>query len=394
MHRIFNKLIVIAFCIALFPLFSVHANAAWIPDPFVSKETQTNRFMDFAEQYPDKISYESIGKTLDDKDIWLFKIGNLNGARVMWDAYLHGTEDYGSEMMYDLTKWLLTSNSEEANKILAESCLLFIPVILASDNPNVGRYNLNNVNLNRNFKTGWHLVNETVNNVLWINASGTSPASEPETQALRDAFSKWRPIFYVNLHQGIGPCLYSYRGSNQVLASQTKTLMTELAIQRGVTLPQMRTIQSQGFSIGDAGSEFGSNAWLWEIDTGWNHESSDYTRLIDNVLPQFKVALIAMTNIAGEMNPSTTPKISTTYPTTTCTSAMPQTPVPSTSTSLLTSPLPSEPGQSQESSLNSGSTAVTNIVDSGFPVIITMAFIITLFLLGIASLCLLKRRFL
>ena len=156
------------------------AIAAWVAGPFTNKDVQTDRFKAFAQQYPSLVTFEVIGKSVGGKDILLFKIGNPNGARVMWDAYIHGGEDYGSEMMYSLTYWLLTSNTAETNKILLENFLLFIPVVLPDTNAEVPRYNLNYVNLNRNFKTGWVRMSETVTDVVYQNASGPSPASEPE----------------------------------------------------------------------------------------------------------------------------------------------------------------------------------------------------------------------
>ena len=58
----------------------------------------------------------------------------------------------------------------------------------------------------------------------------------------------------------------------------------------GVTIPTFGSAGSTGYAIGDAGSEFGANAWLWEVDTGFNHETADYDRVLANVFPQFKVA--------------------------------------------------------------------------------------------------------
>jgi len=105
---------------------------------------------------------------------------------------------------------------------------------------------------------------------------------------------------------------------------------------------------------------------------------------MDNVLPQFKVALMAMTGVPAEMDPSTKPNISTTYPTITRTPAISQTPMPSTTTSPLPSPLPSEPEQSQQPSVNSPSASNTSNSDPGFPVI-AWFFLIILFLVGFAS---------
>src|SRR3972149_9399526 len=57
-------------------------------------------YLEFEEQYPDLVSHEIIGTTVYSNSIYLFKIGNPEGARVMVQACIHGNEQAASETLY------------------------------------------------------------------------------------------------------------------------------------------------------------------------------------------------------------------------------------------------------------------------------------------------------
>lgn len=59
----------------------------------------------------------------------MFRIGNPNGGRVLFDGAMHGNEAAGSELLYSLAVWLLDSNDSLANEILVRTCTLLIPVV-------------------------------------------------------------------------------------------------------------------------------------------------------------------------------------------------------------------------------------------------------------------------
>ena len=135
----------------LLPILNVQAAGEW--SPFHAKSTLIQMFKTLCDKYKSIASYESVGKDSGGVDIWLFKIGNPNGGRVLWDGALHGNEDFGSEVIYLLTKWLLESKDASAQKILSENLVLFMPIISSrwdrsNYNTAISKYG---VNLNRNF---------------------------------------------------------------------------------------------------------------------------------------------------------------------------------------------------------------------------------------------------
>ena len=269
-------------------------------DPFHSKEQMLNMWKSFADTH--QIPYRSVGKTYEGNDILMFKLGNPNGGRVLWDAYLHGNEDYGAEILYMLLEWLF-SGDPRAERILERNHILFIPVVNVDARHWAGTHERGNshfysesprygVDLNRNFRTGWRhqgLYSDTY--------SGPSPASEPETQVLRAVFDSYRPSFYVNLHSGAGPYAAYYRGGNTELTQEAITRVNEIGFEMGVTPYSTRGFGSSGFAIGDAGREFGASAWLIEVKTGWSHTDDDWNRLENVFFPKNLILFISMCEI-------------------------------------------------------------------------------------------------
>jgi len=253
--------------------------------------------------YPAHASYESIGRTYEGRDIWIFKIGNPNGGRVLWDGCLHGWEDQGSEIEYLIAEWLLESGHETAKRILDRNYILFIPVV------NMDSYERQNKNfescswgidLNRNFYTGW--ISEEPNN---YDYPGSYAGSEPETQAIRNAFQTYRPDFYVNTHYGGGPWLGYHYLSNSTLVNSVIARINEISDQIGVTPYTIRSVGSGGLAVSDAHS-FGACAWLLETDGGdgcYSHTAHSYEDVINIYFPKCLPIFIAMCEASGDSSP-------------------------------------------------------------------------------------------
>jgi len=114
------------------------------------------------------------------------------------DAAIHGDERVSSEALYYTLLWLLKASDSDASKILADNLLLVIPLVNL-DKYGLGRTNVNIVDLNRNFATGWELYPEKLYNGA---TAGEYPLSEPECQAVHNVLVKYKPEWYLNLHCG------------------------------------------------------------------------------------------------------------------------------------------------------------------------------------------------
>jgi hypothetical protein len=158
-----------------------------------------DEFMTLVDEYPEIVSVENIGTTVENKNIIMFKIGNPNGVCVLFDGAIHGWETVSSEIFFYYARWLVTSEEPVAKSILENSYTLLIPV-LNVDNYNDSRKNANGVDLNRNFATNWERAGSSDSYSEYYH--GPEPISEPETQALLGVFEEYEPKFYANLHEG------------------------------------------------------------------------------------------------------------------------------------------------------------------------------------------------
>jgi PKD repeat protein len=280
--------IVLLLFIAMCPPVPVYGG---IYDPWHAKVWFTNNFKSLCDRYPTQASFESVGETYRGNDIWLFKFGNPRGGVVLWDAQLHGNEDFGSEILWLIVQWLF-SDDPVAQVILERNYVLMIPVVNVDS---YGRYNARNVNLNRNFETGWSASAEY---------PGPYACSEPETQVLRSVYRAYDPAFYVNLHQGASSSrFWYYSRSDETVADQVLSRAGQIASDLGVTLYRSGPMGSTGFAIGDAYSLVGASSWLAEVDVSWTHTDEEWQRLVKTMYPRCLAMFIAMCELCAVDSP-------------------------------------------------------------------------------------------
>ncbi|MBI2638549.1 DUF2817 domain-containing protein [Candidatus Peregrinibacteria bacterium] len=138
-----------------------------------------------------------IGKSIGGLPIECFQIGH-GGRKIILAAGIHGNEVGTVKLAQHLTHWLHANTDEfEMMTVFVVLCLNPDGFSMAKKNPDyfhggrIGRFNKNNVDLNRNF-----LTKSFRQNSLWMfgkNYSETVPVycgphgnSEPETKALTD----------------------------------------------------------------------------------------------------------------------------------------------------------------------------------------------------------------
>ena len=247
-------LVVLVPAICLVP--TVHAEGGQYRDYY----TFMDAFMSLTSAYPELVTYETIGKTVENRDIIMFKIGNPAGGRVLFDGALHGEENLGSEVLYFYAKWLLSSNDPIANRILTGAYTLLIPALNVDNYRNV-RTNAHHVDLNRNFATNWEYAGST-NPSSWYYR-GPAPLSEPESQALVSVFQTYEPHFYMNLHRG-ATLFYVSNYGNTTYYSLLFEKMEALSRERGVTPYPYSFIRGAGFAISDA-ARAGITSFLLEL---------------------------------------------------------------------------------------------------------------------------------
>lgn len=139
------------------------------------------------------LQLESIGKTVNGRDIWAIGVG-VNGPEVLMNANIHGDETTGGQL---LQRWLWET-CKQADKKQTEVALnarvWYIPMFNADGFENNRRCNANGYDLNRNFP----------------RVTGGGAQLQPEAEALM-AFEK-KHSFSVGLmmHGGAVVCNTAY----------------------------------------------------------------------------------------------------------------------------------------------------------------------------------------
>ncbi len=258
-------------------------------------------FMNLASDYPELMSYETIGMTVEEREIIMFKIGNPFGEKVLFDGAIHAWENVGSEIIYRYARWLLTSGESMADEILGSTYTLLIPA-LNIDSYNDTRKNSNGVDLNRNFASRWEYAGSSNPNSEYYR--GPFPISEPESQALIGVFEKYKPKFYVNLHEGgtyYAGSTYGNRPYYRELVDKVKDLSDELGVH---PYYYQGEFGGSGLAISDA-ANLGIMSFIIEL-----HDPHNPWDIENVIFPKFRVIAVVLSqesssNIVDSVPPIT-----------------------------------------------------------------------------------------
>ena len=182
---------------------------------------------DFNARFPQLTKLISIGKSLEGRDIWAIKISDnanadeLSEPAVLFNSMHHAREIMTPEVSIDIIEYLLTNyNSDpKATQWINNTEIWVIPMFNVDGNNKMWnddswwRKNVRGgfgVDLNRNYPAGWGSCNGSSGNRRSQTYRGTSPASEPETQAMMGFIQKVRPVFDISYHSYSELVIYPY----------------------------------------------------------------------------------------------------------------------------------------------------------------------------------------
>jgi len=238
-------------------------------------------FKNLASQYSEFVTYETVGKSVMNRDIIMFKIGNPSGGRILFDGAMHGWENMGGELLYSYAKWLLTSSDPLAKNILSRDYTLLVPA-LNVDGYNIRRTNMHHVDLNKNFATEWENGGDTDPGSDWYR--GSSPLSEPESRTMIRVFQTFKPHFYVNLHSGDGTWLGGSTYGNRTYYSQLFGKIDALSRERKVAPYSHGIMSGAGYAISDAAVS-GLTSFLLELGNHTRPLSEVETIILPRFIP-------------------------------------------------------------------------------------------------------------
>lgn len=316
MHLSSTILLVLLIVAFLFPIFLNQASAT-LPQGYRDLDTLLQDFFNLMNQYPGLMTYESIGKSYQGRDIPLFKIGNPNGGKVLFVVTTDGDEVEGSEVAYFMAEWILNRTEPAiANSILQNNLVMI--VIENVDSYGIKRKNMDlygytggadpnyyGVCLNRNMPVGWG-GSQSSSNVTDMAYAGPSPRSEPESQALIKLLATYKPKFLLNYHYGGGmvfakpsgyanmtPAVSQY---HDAIANDIETL----AASRGVNVYGYGQLGISGCIVDQAYVECNSTSYL--LESG-NWPAPPYNQIESVLLPDLLPFLIVFAQQSAVVQP-------------------------------------------------------------------------------------------
>tara|TARA_Y100000766_G_scaffold272290_1_gene271963 strand:- start:4436 stop:5848 length:1413 start_codon:yes stop_codon:yes gene_type:complete len=217
--------LILCLLLPVVPLPTVHAEVdqdeAWPGDPIDSHVHMTWAAMtlevnEWADDHPDIVKLEDVGKSRAGKTLWVVQLSDwsteykANGSAkeiIYIDGGHHGNEYLGTALAWLSAKWYIdgwVEGNEEAIQVLQNSEVHVLIMLNPDGNDIDTRWNLGQVDLNRNYDHYWNSCPTT--------QPGTAAFSEPETLANSVYMNTVVPDadLYVTMHTGVWIILYPW----------------------------------------------------------------------------------------------------------------------------------------------------------------------------------------
>ena len=197
-----------------------------------------------AQIYPDITKLESIGQSVQGRELWVMEISDNPGVNEIepefkYVANMHGDETVGRELSLYLIEWLVEGYgiNSRATNLINNIDIYIMPTMNPDGFENGSRYNANGVDLNRDFPDQFNDPNNSTFN------------REPETQAMMDWTSEHHFVLSANMHTGALVANYPFDGPSTGVysAAPDNDLFVNLALTYANAHPDMA---SGGFSNG------------------------------------------------------------------------------------------------------------------------------------------------
>lgn len=236
-----------------------------------------------SDTYPNLTRLYSIGQSVQGRELWVMEISDQPGVHepgepeFKYVGNMHGNEVTGRETLLYLIQYLCGNYSSDAEvRRLVDSTRIHV---LPSLNPDgyerafegdvqsvQGRYNANNMDLNRNFPDRFDRSQGKI---------------QPETQAVIDWLDEYPFVLSANIHNGALVANYPFdnsrSGANVYTATQDDDIFVQLSLSYSLSHPTMHL----GSSCGETFSNGITNGADWySIDGGMQ----DYNYLNSNCM--------------------------------------------------------------------------------------------------------------
>ena len=242
---------------------------------------------DIADNYPDITRLESIGQSVQGRELWVIEISDNPGVNEIepefkYIANMHGDETVGRELSLYLIEWLVEGYGSDprATDIINNTDVFIMPTMNPDGFEMGQRYNANGIDLNRDFPD------------QFTDVSNTTNGREPETRAVMEWTWEHHFVLSANMHGGALVANYPFDGPNSgsYSASPDDDLFIHISLAYADAHPNM---ESGGFSNGITnGAQWyaifgGMQDWnyIWEGDCDITLEQHEIKWPNSNQLP-------------------------------------------------------------------------------------------------------------
>jgi len=174
---------------------------------YPSFKEMEDELINIADDYPDNVRLKSIGRSVEQRDIWSLQITNANKnlkTDVLFIANIHGNEITGRDLMLLFAKDIISNSKNKSGsvyKLLNTFRIHIIPSLNPDGAEKRQRTNANRVDLNRDFPD-------------WTRAESDSiEGREPEVQAIMNYYAQFDFKFSANFHSGAEVVNYPWDNS-------------------------------------------------------------------------------------------------------------------------------------------------------------------------------------
>lgn len=192
---------------------------------YESHRDMINRFQTLEQKHPDIAKVGSIGKSAGGKPLVYIKLSSQAGKRSLLEPMfkyignMHGNEVVGRQILIYLAEFLANGygRDERISRLLDETEIFIMPTLNPDgyeisregqcDNNRLGRHNVNNKDLNRDFGRRFE---EPTNNLRQLKRG-----RQPETIAAMNWITRNPFVLSANLHGGAVVASYPYDDSSR-----------------------------------------------------------------------------------------------------------------------------------------------------------------------------------
>lgn len=175
------------------PLFETYIDEPY--EDFHTYTSLTSELATLSSTYPDLVTLESAGKTVENREMWLLRITNKkvtlpSKPKLLLISSMHGDEVTGKELLIYLSRLLLQKYGADARitRIVDNYEIFIMPSMNPDGTERRQRFNANGVDLNRDFPL--------------LNQNPTDPNRAIEVRNIQALHQKHHFVTALNYHGG------------------------------------------------------------------------------------------------------------------------------------------------------------------------------------------------